>query len=60
MGHSVRCRNDHLLMGDRDVAMIYGQAFSPMLNHGERIRQDVDMVTARINDRFGAPLAAQY
>ena len=37
-------------MGDRDVAMIYDPAFSPMLNHSERIRQDVDMVTARIND----------
>ena len=51
---------DHLFMGDRDVAMIYDQAFSPMLNHSERIRQDVDMVTARINNRFGAPLVARY
>ena len=47
-------------MGDRDVAMIYDPAFSPMLNHSERIRQDVDMVTARINDRFGATLVARY
>jgi len=47
-------------MGARDVAMIYDQAFSPMLNHSERIRQDVDMVTARINNRFGAPLVARY
>jgi hypothetical protein len=31
-----------------------------MLNHSERIRPVVDMVTARINDRFGAPLVARY
>ena len=47
-------------MSDRDVAMTYDLAFSPMLNHSERIRQDVDMVTARINYRFGGPVVAKY
>jgi hypothetical protein len=30
-----------------------------MLNHSKHTRRDVDMVTARINDRFGAPLVAR-
>jgi len=51
---------DHLFMGSRDVAMTYDPAFIAALNHNERIRQDVDMVTARINYRFGAPVTAKY
>ena len=51
---------DHLFMGNRDVAMTYDPAFNPMLNHSERIRQDVDMVTARVNYRFGGPVVARY
>ena len=51
---------DHLFMGDRNVAMTYDPAFIAALNHNERIRQDVDMVTARINYRFSGPLVAKY
>jgi opacity protein-like surface antigen len=51
---------DHLFMGTRDVAMTYDPAFIAALNHIERIRQDVDMVTARINYRFSAPVTAKY
>jgi outer membrane immunogenic protein len=51
---------DHLFMGDRDVSMIYDPAFIAALNHNERIRQDIEMVTARINYRFGGPVAARY
>jgi outer membrane immunogenic protein len=51
---------DHLFMGTRDVAMTYDPAFIAALNHNERIRQDVDMVTARINYRFSAPVVAKY
>ena len=40
--------------------MTYDPAFNPMLNHSERIRQDVDLVTARVNYRFGAPVVARY
>ncbi|WP_456656705.1 hypothetical protein [Bradyrhizobium sp. JR3.5] len=28
--------------------------------HDERIRQDVDMVTVRVNYRFGGPVVAKY
>ena len=43
-------------------AMVYDPAlFIPaLLNYSERIRQDVDMVTARINYRFGGPVVAKY
>jgi outer membrane immunogenic protein len=51
---------DHLFMGTRDVAMTYDPAFIAAINHNERIRQDVDMVTARINYRFSAPVTAKY
>ena len=37
---------DHLFMGTRDVAMTYDPAFIAAINHNERIRQDVEMVTA--------------
>ena len=47
-------------MGSRDVAMTYDPAFIAALNHNERIRQDVDMVTARINCRFSTPVTAKY
>ncbi len=51
---------DHLFMGDRDVSMTYDPFFIAALNHNERIHQDVDMVTARINYRFGGPVVARY
>jgi outer membrane immunogenic protein len=51
---------DHLFMGAYNVFMTYDPAFVAALNHNERIRQDVDMVTARINYRFGGPVVARY
>jgi outer membrane immunogenic protein len=57
---SVALEYDHLFMGDRNVAMTYDPAFISALNHSERIRQDIDMVTARINYRFGGPVVAKY
>ena len=51
---------DHLFMGDRDVRLTYDPAFIAALNHNESIHQDVDMVTARINYRFGGPVVAKY
>jgi outer membrane immunogenic protein len=57
---SLALEYDHLFMGNRDVGMVYDPAFVAALNHNERIRQDVDMVTARINYRFGGPVLARY
>jgi outer membrane immunogenic protein len=51
---------NHLFMGSRNVGITFDPAFIAALNHSERIRQDVDMVTARINYRFGGPVVAKY
>jgi outer membrane immunogenic protein len=57
---SVALEYDHLFMGGSDVRMTYDPAFVAALNHSEHIHQDVDMVTARINYRFGGPVVARY
>ena len=57
---SVGFEYDHLFMGDSNNS--FG-VVNPLLAGGlNRIRQDVDMVTLRINYRFGgaAPLVARY
>jgi len=50
---------DHLFMGTKDISLYSTVAPSP-LTRIDRIRQDVDMVTARINYRFGGPIIAKY
>ena len=57
---SVALEYDHLFMGGRDIRMTYDPAFIAAMNHDERIHQDVDMVTARINYRFGGPVITKY
>ena len=59
---SVGFEYDHLFMGSRDysftnngVAGVAGTLFST-----ERIRQDVDMVTVRVNYRWGGAVVAKY
>src|SRR5262249_25365657 len=48
---------DHLFMQDRTYTFTTpGGAFFS----NDRIRQDVDLVTARINYRFGGPIVAKY
>ncbi|MDB5616453.1 outer membrane beta-barrel protein [Tardiphaga sp.] len=46
---------DHIFMGRRDIAFTPGPA--PVI---DSIRQDVDMITARINYRWGGPVVARY
>ena len=45
-------------MGSRDITLTtpVGGAFS----RTDRIRQDVDIVTARVSYRFGGPVIAKY
>jgi outer membrane immunogenic protein len=57
---SVGLEYDHLFMGSANVRMTYDPAFIAQLNHDEHIRQDVDMVTVRLNYRFGGPVVAKY
>ena len=50
---------DHLFMGSRDVT--FNTVVAPIVfSRSEHIRQDVDMVTARVNYRFGGPVVAKY
>jgi len=60
-GWSVGVEYDHLFMGDANNSFsVVNPIVAGALN---RIRQDVDMVTVRINYRFGgygAPVAARY
>ena len=49
-------------MGHRDVTMTSTGAIAPAgaFVRTDRIGQDVDIVTARINYKFGGPLVARY
>lgn len=51
---------DHLFMGHRDLSFTSILPPAGILSRTDTIRQDVDMITARINYRFGGPVAARY
>lgn len=51
---SIGVEYDHLFMGHADNSFFVG----PVL--GDRISQDVDMVTARFNYKFGGPVVGRY
>ncbi|MCK1361554.1 outer membrane beta-barrel protein [Bradyrhizobium sp. 199] len=59
---SVGVEYNHMFMGHRDVAMSSTGAIAPVggIIRVDRIGQDVDVVTARINYRFGGPVVARY
>jgi outer membrane immunogenic protein len=48
---------NHLFMGDRDITLTDGAG---LISRTDSISQDVDMVTARINYRWGGPVVARY
>jgi outer membrane immunogenic protein len=50
---------DHLFMGSVNDSMIVG-GVGPTVTRILRISQDVDLVTARINYKFGGPVVARY
>ena len=56
---SIALEYDHLFMGNRDITFT-AVAAPAAISRGDRIRQDVDMVTARLNYRFGGPVVAKY
>jgi outer membrane immunogenic protein len=53
---------DHLFMQDKDVRFVTaGPLFAPGVFFGDkRIAQDVDVVTVRVNYRWGGPVIAKY
>jgi outer membrane immunogenic protein len=63
---SVAVEYDHLFMGNRDVTFISRGVLANIPAGGvfrtDSIRQDVDLITARINYRFnwGGPVVAKY
>jgi outer membrane immunogenic protein len=56
---SVAVEYDHLFMGNRNL-ILTSTIVPGALSRGETIHQDVDMVTARLNYRFGGPIVARY
>jgi hypothetical protein len=56
----VRSRVRSFVQGGRDVGVTYDPALIPQLNHNEHISQDIDMVAAGIDYRFGGPVIAKY
>lgn len=59
---SVGLEYDHLFMGRHDVTLTSNGALAPVgtFSRTDRIKQDVDLVTARINYGFGRPIIAKY
>jgi outer membrane immunogenic protein len=54
---SVAVEYDHLFMQDKTLAFTTPGG---VLFQTDRIRQDVDLVTARVNFRWGGPIVAKY
>jgi len=55
-GRSAGVEYDHLFMQDKTTTFtpVVGPVFS------DRIRQDVDLVTVRVNYRWGGPVVGRY
>jgi outer membrane immunogenic protein len=51
---------DHLFMGNRDNTFFATVAPVGALSRTDRIKQDVDLVTVRVNYRWGGPVVAKY
>lgn len=54
---SVGIEYDHAFMGHRDITF---NQITPVASPVDRIGQDLDIVTARINYRWGGPVVAKY
>ena len=59
---SVAFEYDHLFMGDRDLRFtsVGNRLPAGIFVASDRIRQDVDLATVRVNYRFGGPIVARY
>jgi outer membrane immunogenic protein len=55
---SVGVEYDHLFMGNHSTTLT--QVGTGLFSRTDNIKQDVDMVTARINYRWGGPVVAKY
>jgi outer membrane immunogenic protein len=50
---------DHMFMGTRTLDF-YSPLVPGLFSREDRIRQDVDLVTVRVNYHFGGPVVAKY
>jgi outer membrane immunogenic protein len=59
---SVAFEYDHLFMGTRNVSFSSAGTFATpgVFTATDRIRQDVDLATVRVNYRWGGPVIAKY
>ena len=57
---SVAVEYDHLFMGSRDVTLNRIPPFNPGISTINRIRQDGDIGTVRVNYTFGGPLVPRF
>jgi outer membrane immunogenic protein len=51
---------DHLFMGSRNSTFTFPVVVGPPTVTSDRIRQDVDLITVRVNYRWGGPVVAKY
>ena len=51
---------DHLFMGNRTYTFTNNGVVAPIGTFSERIKQDVDLVTVRVNYRWGGQVVAKY
>jgi outer membrane immunogenic protein len=56
---SVAVEYDHLFMGTRTLDF-YSTTTPGLFSREDRIRQDVDLATVRVNYRWGGPVVAKY
>ena len=56
---SVAVEYDHMFMGTRTLDL-YSTTTPSFFSRENRIRQDVDLATVRVNYRFGGPVIAKY
>ena len=61
-GWSVAIEYDHLFMGSHSDTFNFVPPFGAIVSRNDGIRQDIDMVTARVNYTFnwGGPVVAKY
>jgi outer membrane immunogenic protein len=59
-GWSAGVEYDHLFMGSNNYNFTTVAPFAGFNTRNDNIRQDVDMVTVRVNWRFGGPVIAKY
>jgi outer membrane immunogenic protein len=57
---SAAVQYDHLFMGSRTYTFNNNAVLPPIGTFNERIKQDVDLVTVRVNYRWGGPVVAKY